>query len=570
MIYLEPDVRHRSLTVSVVCLLLVASPLVFTRWAPASAIDYSSMTYNFRVNFSFEVNVKAAAAAHADVTSSLNFNVTLSQPSQGGLSGQTVAQGNYSGTYYLDKQPPAFYGATCPSSSQILGKFVVSISAIAGTSSAPNNASLTLSVVSDNETDSPVLPENCYNFHGSGYTASESNDNIILDCSYAPPVDISNNYCQYTIQGGSAKFSAKPGNYASITSASGNAVLSLVGTVSRSSTSSSSSSTSSSSTSSTTNTSSTGGPQVAHCLIQKAAFRPSLWGVRTIPSGTTYVNTIFDNDTFFIDGILPPLAATDVFPAGCQYSLSLIITVTITGADGISFQYGAPSSSPFTTIPTTWVTLSPPSSPGQRPLGLWQAVATVQITQSDAAGTVDLGTLSSDPLPFVVASHLPTGFIDVVGKDGKPGSIVTFGTIAGNVQGNLSFAQATGLPTLSFSVTGTSGSSGYLTALIPKTLVGYGLTPAVIVNGVRLPFTTSSIPATGGSGVSASFAQNNNDYVIRLQVHFSTDAVEVDFANAVPVPEFNADGILLALTVSLAFIALAVGRQKNIHAQSDV
>jgi hypothetical protein len=106
--------------------------------------------------------------------------------------------------------------------------------------------------------------------------------------------------------------------------------------------------------------------------------------------------------------------------------------------------------------------------------------------------------------------------------------------------------------------------------LIPKTLVGYGLTPAVIVNGVRLPFTTSSIPATGGSGVSASFAQNNNDYVIRLQVHFSTDAVEVDFANAVPVPEFNADGTLLALTVSLVFIAFAVGRQKNSHALSDV
>lgn len=299
-----------------------------------------------------------------------------------------------------------------------------------------------------------------------------------------------------------------------------------------STTSKTTSSTSPTSTTRTTSTTNTISP-VAHCLIP-AGFQLKLVGVRTIPSSVDYVNTVLNTDTLFIDGTFIGPSAASIIPAGCQYTLLVTLTVTITGADGIPYQYGAPSSSPFTSIPVTWVTLQPPVPPTQRPLGLWQAVATATIVQSDAAGTVDLPTVVSEPLPFIVESATPTGSIQVTGQDNKPLNIQTYGTITGNIQGSLTFTAGNGLPTLAFNVTGQAGTSGYVTLAIPKAppSVGFGLTPAVIVNGVRLPFTSTSIPATGGTGVAALFWEDATTYYIRLQVHFSTDMIVVEFSSA--------------------------------------
>jgi len=242
------------------------------------------------------------------------------------------------------------------------------------------------------------------------------------------------------------------------------------------------------------------------------------------------VNTVKNNDTFFIDGEF----TQGPIPLGCNYSLSVRVTVTVTGGDGVPFQYGAPIVSsvgdePIPAAPTTWVTLQPPAPPKQRALGLWQAVATAEITVSDVTGTHEVGPLTSDPLPFLVLSQAPTGTV-LAAYGSKTLPIQTYGNIPGNVSGALVTTQGNGLPTVKFNVTGQTGTSGYMTLVIPKAPpVGFGLQPAVIVNGVRIPFNLPTAPFVCIACVTAAFWQDASNYYIRVQIHFSTDTVEIDF-----------------------------------------
>ena len=88
--------------------------------------------------------------------------------------------------------------------------------------------------------------------------------------------------------------------------------------------------------------------------------------------------------------------------------------------------------------------------------------------------------------------------------------------------GALTFDERTGLPVLRFNATGRTGHWGYTTIAIPKTVVGTGLTPFVIVNGAMIG------PANG------VYSQDQENYYIWLFIHFSTDAIEVNFTGAPP------------------------------------
>lgn len=160
---------------------------------------------------------------------------------------------------------------------------------------------------------------------------------------------------------------------------------------------------------------------------------------------------------------------------------------------------------------------------------MWQAVATAEITVSDATGTHELGPLVSDPLPFLVLSQNPTGSV-LAAYGSKTLPIQTYGNIPGNVTGALTTTQGNGLPTVKFNVTGQTGTSGYITLVIPKAPpIGFGLQPAVIVNGVRIPFNLPTPPTVCTACVTAIFWQDASNYYVRVQIHFSTDAIEIDF-----------------------------------------
>ena len=189
-----------------------------------------------------------------------------------------------------------------------------------------------------------------YNFGVGNYVDSnnciaDANDNVIYDlidsCFTATPADTNGACSSFPITGGTNPVTMGPdaasgeSPYTSIAGRDPDAGKLHTLDASSSSSSSSSSSTSSSSNSTSSSSSNSSETLSPDCF---QAFAIKLIGVRTTPSVATYVNTVRNNDTFFIDGEF----IQGAIPLGCSYSLSVRVTVTVTGGDGVPFQYGAP------------------------------------------------------------------------------------------------------------------------------------------------------------------------------------------------------------------------------------
>jgi len=488
-------------------LLLLVQVTTLTFRNTHAAVTYTSLSYNLQVNISYEQSQFGVM----DVKGSTQFNLVITlEPSAVELHALATGNGTYSATVGSGGSDCAGVSSTGTYDSAV------------GSQTAFDNGTVSF-----------------YNFGTGDYTYSspcvaDANDNIIYDlidsCFSSTPADTNGACSTFPITGGTNPVTMGPdasSGESPYTSISGSATLTLVDSTGATQSTSSSSSSSSSTNSSSSSSSNSTVESTPDCF---QAFAIKLIGVRTTPSVTTYVNTVKSNDTFFIDGefIQGPI------PLGCNYSLSVRVTVTVTGGDGVPFQYGAPvvsslGAQPIPDAPTTWVTLQPPAPPNQRALGLWQAVATAEITVSDATGSHELGPLVSDPLPFLVLSQAPTGTV-LAAYGGKTLPIQTYGNIGGNVPGALTITQGNGLPTVKFNVTGQEGTFGYMTLVIPKAPpIGFGLQPAVIVNGVRIPFNLPTAPFVCLKCVTAAFWQDATNYYVRVQIHFSTDTIEIGF-----------------------------------------
>ena len=504
--------RNSSLKIVVLIgLLLVVQVTVITFRNAHAVVTYSSLSYTLQVNISYDT----LEFGVLDVRGSTQFNLVITLvPSDVELHALATGNGTYSATVGSG-------GGDC--------------AGLTGTG--------TYSSAVGSQTSFESGTVSFYNFGVGNYVDSnnciaDANDNVIYDlidsCFTATPADTNGACSSFPITGGTNPVTMGPdaaSGESPYTSIAGSATLTLVSST-LSTQSSSSSSSSSSSTSSSSNSTSSSSSNSSETLSPDCfqAFAIKLIGVRTTPSVATYVNTVRNNDTFFIDGEF----IQGAIPLGCSYSLSVRVTVTVTGGDGVPFQYGAPVVSsvgdqPIPDAPTTWVTLQPPAPPSQRALGLWQAVATAEITVSDATGSQEIGPLVSLPLPFMVVSQPSTGNV-LAAYGGKTLQIQTYGNITGNVPGALNITQANGLPTVKFNVTGKTGTFGYMTLVIPKAPpIGFGLTPAVIVNGVRIPFTLPTAPFICLACVTAAFWQDATNYYVRVQIHFSTDTIEIGF-----------------------------------------
>lgn len=347
------------------------------------------------------------------------------------------------------------------------------------------------------------------------------------------PSDPTNAACAgFPVQGGSntitknPSFSSYTESYRSIT---GTAQLTLVSSTSTTSTTSLTSSTTSSTTSTTSTTATSTPPD---CNLD--GFALQLFGVRSIQS-TTYTTRVNDTDTFFIDGkffqpALPP-----------QTTIGVRVTVTITGADDVPVNYGAPvtgslGAQPTPDVPTTWVTLAPPSAPLKRPLGLWQAIATAQITLLNPTCSAEIGPIFSNVVPFLVQSMVPSLQMQTKFPNGTVIPIPVYGNVTAVTPASV--VNTNGLYTLKFNATGPTNSAGSMTIVVAKNLVPTRWTPAVIVNGMRIPVsyqTPQLVKQCFPVCYVAGFSQDDDNYYIRVNMHFSTNAVEVDL---VP-PQFS-------------------------------
>jgi hypothetical protein len=115
-------------------------------------------------------------------------------------------------------------------------------------------------------------------------------------------------------------------------------------------------------------------------------------------------------------------------------------------------------------------------------------------------------------------------------------------SISGNVTGSqmsnvtMETNQSAASTTMSFIVTGESGTTGFSNITIPKISIPYGTTPTIYIDNQ---------PAQ-----NQGYTQDSNNYYVWYTTHFSTHQVTIQFV--VPSrPIANSFGLLLAVGITV-------------------
>ncbi len=193
----------------------------------------------------------------------------------------------------------------------------------------------------------------------------------------------------------------------------------------------------------------------------------------------------------------------------------------------ISGQVLATQSSPFPTptpIPSITPTATPTNSPSPTPTASPTPTPT-PIPTATAKPTAHPTAILTTPTPThkPTPTPTPTPTISVTTSSGK---------INISISGNITTSQITSAAlttnqtakstTLSFTVTGTSGTAGFLNITIPKSQVTYGTTPTVYIDGSKAS--------------SQGYTQNSNNYYVWFTTQFSTHQVTTVFTTTSPTP----------------------------------
>lgn len=268
----------------------------------------------------------------------------------------------------------------------------------------------------------------------------------------------------------------------------------------------------------------------------------SLQGARVVQS-TAYATSFLPTQTIAIDGLL----SQPSIPLGCP-APDVSLTITYSPPDGRAFTRGVPVTGSLSSLAAT-VTMGTltPSDIANRG-GLWNAL--VSGTVSVGGSTIPL----SARLSFIVSSG--QGQLSVTSQ-GKSVPIQTYGNITSMSSPTLTVG--TGRYTLSFTATGPSGTTGYTTLVVPKSLVPEGYAPTVLIDGQ---------PAS-----VQSYTQDSSNYYVSVDTHFSTHNLDVVFAPATNSTSTASTGLTsngrmgagvpplvyaLAAVAGLALVAVAV------------
>jgi hypothetical protein len=119
--------------------------------------------------------------------------------------------------------------------------------------------------------------------------------------------------------------------------------------------------------------------------------------------------------------------------------------------------------------------------------------------------------------------------------------------------------QSTGKVTVSFNLTGPSGTTGFGNVTIPKTSVPTGATPQVYIDGELC--------------LNQGYTEDANNYYVYYTTHFSTHTVDIEFnANATATGEQIPQWALVAALVVVLLVVLgavfAVGKRARKSASS--
>jgi hypothetical protein len=168
-------------------------------------------------------------------------------------------------------------------------------------------------------------------------------------------------------------------------------------------------------------------------------------------------------------------------------------------------------------------------------------------------------TSSPTPTPSPTSSPTPTPSPTTVSATIDSGVKVDL-AISGNVTAqqmlNVTITSYhTTTTTVSFTITGPSGTVGFGNMTIPKIAIPYGTNPFVYIDGRLAP--------------DQGYTQNDNNYYVWYTTQFSTHQVTIQFA-VPPTPQVVPSGLVLAVGIPvtaiilvLAVLAIKLPRRKN-------
>jgi hypothetical protein len=141
--------------------------------------------------------------------------------------------------------------------------------------------------------------------------------------------------------------------------------------------------------------------------------------------------------------------------------------------------------------------------------------------------------------------------VPVTTDDGATVDLTINGNITSTQMSDVTIAtnQSATTTTVSFTVTGASGTTGFGNITIPKSAVPYGTTPTIYIDGQ---------PAQ-----NQGYAQDGNNYYLWYTTHFSTHQVSIVFTTTSPSPSPAAKSNLLqdliyGLAIGLTIVVIPI------------
>ncbi len=169
-------------------------------------------------------------------------------------------------------------------------------------------------------------------------------------------------------------------------------------------------------------------------------------------------------------------------------------------------------------------------------------------SSSSSSHSSSSSSSSSTSTPAPTASPTPTPEQDTIQAQTSSGNNVTL-SLGGNITSTqitsaaISTDESAGETTISFTVTGQSGSTGAGNVTVPKSAVPYGTTPTIYIDGNKVE--------------KQGYTQDTNNYYVWYTTHFSSHQVSIVFAS--PAATQSQDFPLWAIGLIAVLIVAIVG-----------
>ncbi|MCW4029718.1 MAG: hypothetical protein NWE92_08745 [Candidatus Bathyarchaeota archaeon] len=145
-----------------------------------------------------------------------------------------------------------------------------------------------------------------------------------------------------------------------------------------------------------------------------------------------------------------------------------------------------------------------------------------------------------------VQKFSPSTTMQATASNGATVDIKITGTVDSSQMSNIKITtnQATKTTTLSFTVTGQSGTTGFGIITIPKSAVAYGTTPVVSIDGAKIK--------------TQFYTVDTDNYYVWYNTNFSTHTITMEFTADAPTQSSLATNIIVACAVIILAV-LVIG-----------